>query len=61
MGCRCSERREAIVLAASSVRRGDIHEAAAEARFVVTSAVQDIREAGRSLSRLAAARAGLRR
>lgn len=48
MGCRCAERAASITRAVQAVRDGDTQAIATEAKFVVTSAVQDVASVYRS-------------
>jgi len=41
MGCRCNERRQAIVRSIQATAKGDVEAATKEATFVVKSTVQD--------------------
>lgn len=58
MGCRCADRKEAIVIAAGAVLRGDVETVKREAAFVGRSAFEDLRAAAQRgrLARLALAR-----
>ncbi|MDA9521647.1 hypothetical protein XI06_15175 [Bradyrhizobium sp. CCBAU 11434] len=56
MGCRCNERRIAIVHGVRAVVRGDAEQAAEQARFVVTSTVEDASSLFRAKVAAAAAR-----
>ena len=48
MGCRCNERRTAIIKAAGDVRQGDVKAATEKVRFVTRTAIEDARSfAGR--------------
>jgi hypothetical protein len=42
MGCRCNERRQAIVRSLNATAQGDVETVAKEATFVVKSTVQDV-------------------
>lgn len=57
MGCRCNERAEALTRTVQAIRDGDRQTVAAEAKFVVTSAVQDVASTFRN--QVAAARSKL--
>ena len=46
MGCRCNERRAAIVHAAGAVLRGDVQEVAREVAFVARTSLEDLRTDG---------------
>ncbi|GJE27961.1 hypothetical protein [Methylobacterium organophilum] len=59
MGCRCSERRTAIVQATKAIARGDARAAAAQAGFVGRTAAEDARAA--LATRIATARSRLGR
>lgn len=61
MGCRCNERREAIVKAAVALAHGDATKVPAAARFVRDTAMEDAAEAARKMRAAAAARLGIRR
>lgn len=61
MGCRCNERREAIIKAAVAIASGDTSTAATAARFVRDSAVEDAVAAARALRQSAMTRLGSRR
>jgi hypothetical protein len=61
MGCRCSERRAAIVDALSGVASGDAEAVAKAASFVVRSAAEDARAAASAVRVKAAARLGIGR
>lgn len=58
MGCRCAERKDAIVIAAGAALRGDVGTVKREAAFVGRSALEDLRAAAQraSLARLVTAR-----
>lgn len=61
MGCRCNERAEALTRAAQAVRTGDGQAIATEAKFVVTSTVQDVASTFRNQVAAARSRLTLRR
>lgn len=61
MGCRCNERREAIVKAAVALAHGDASKIPEAARFVRDTAIQDAAEAARKFRAAAAARLAVRR
>lgn len=41
MGCRCGERREAIVKTAKAIQKGDGQAVASEVKFIAQSAIED--------------------
>lgn len=59
MGCRCNERRDAIVRTAQAIKAGDTKTATDQTAFVVKSAVEDAASALRQS--VAAARSRLMR
>ncbi len=61
MGCRCNERREAIVKAFVAISHGDAKTAFEAKRFVRDSLIEDAAEAARKLRTVAAVRLGIRR
>ncbi len=61
MGCRCNERRDAIMKAAVALAHGDSSKVSVAARFVRDTAIEDASEAARKMRAAAAARLGIRR
>ena len=61
VGCRCSERRAAIVDALSGIASGDAEAVAKAAAFVARSTAEDARAAVSAIRVKAAARLGSRR
>lgn len=59
MGCRCNERRSAIVSGIRSIVKGDKAAAAAQAKFVAKSSIEDAKAAYQS--RISSARSKLAR
>jgi len=64
MGCRCNERKQAIVRGVSAAVRGDMKSAAQSAAFVSRTLVQDARSGAlrtAAAAKLATLRPGVRR
>jgi hypothetical protein len=58
--CQCAERRAAIAAGVRAIRRGDVAKAVDQAKFVVVSSGEDLRQAAHAM-RIMAARLRLTR